>query len=101
VDRRFRAHDAKTGKILWEVRLGTSVQGFPISFAIDGKQYIAVSTGLGGGSPRAAPSALAKEIVYPRTGNAMYVFSLQDRPVHRGRRATTGPMSILASQIFR
>ena len=101
VDRRFRAHDAKTGKILWEVRLGTSVQGFPISFAIDGKQYIAVSTGLGGGSPRAAPSALAKEIVYPRTGNAMYVFSLPDRPVHRGGRATTGPMSILASQIFR
>ena len=35
-----------------ETRLGTSVQGFPVSFAIGGKQYIAVTTGLGGGSPR-------------------------------------------------
>ena len=35
----------KTGKVLWKTRLGTSVQGYPISFAIDGKQYIAVTTG--------------------------------------------------------
>ena len=38
LDRYFRAHDVETGDVLWEVRLGTSVQGHPIVFAVDGKQ---------------------------------------------------------------
>jgi alcohol dehydrogenase (cytochrome c) len=59
LDRRFRAVDVSDGKILWETRLGTSVQGFPISFTAGGKQYIAVTTGLGGGSPRQVPGVLA------------------------------------------
>ena len=78
LDRRFRAFDVRTGEVLWQARLGTSVQGFPISFAIDGKQYIAVATGLGGGSPRAAPRALAPDVHHPQTGNALYVFALRD-----------------------
>ena len=57
LDRYFRAHDVRTGKVLWQARLGTSVQGFPISFSAGGHQYIAVTTGLGGGSPRNVPSA--------------------------------------------
>src|SRR6202050_5556903 len=51
MDRMFRAVDVKTGKVLWETRLGTSVQGFPVSFSVAGKQYVAVSSGLGGGCP--------------------------------------------------
>ena len=78
LDRRFRAFDVRTGEVLWQSRLGTSVQGFPISFAVGGKQYVAVSTGLGGGSPRAAPRALAPDIHHPQTGNALYVFALPD-----------------------
>lgn len=42
---RFRAYDQMTGEVLWEVNLGSRVTGFPISFAVDGRQYIAVSTG--------------------------------------------------------
>jgi alcohol dehydrogenase (cytochrome c) len=42
---RFRAFDDKTGKILWETNLGSPVSGFPISFGVGGKQYIAVTTG--------------------------------------------------------
>ena len=76
LDRRFRAADVETGELLWQTRLGTSVQGFPISFRIGGKQYIAVSTGLGGGSPRLSPASLAPEIRHPRSGNALYVFTL-------------------------
>src|SRR5207244_3419315 len=49
VDRTFQAFDAKTGEILWRTRLGTAVQGYPITFAINGKQYVAVTTGNGGG----------------------------------------------------
>jgi alcohol dehydrogenase (cytochrome c) len=76
LDRMFRAHDVRTGQVLWETRLGTSVQGFPITFAVDGEQYVAVPTGLGGGSPRIVPSILTPQIHYPDTGNALYVFRL-------------------------
>jgi alcohol dehydrogenase (cytochrome c) len=78
LDRYFFAVDAKTGQVLWKTRLGTSVQGYPISFAIDGKQYIAVTTGLGGGSPRDVPRVIAPEIHHPSNGNALYVFALMD-----------------------
>ena len=79
LDRKFRAFDVKTGKILWETRLATSVQGFPVTFSVDGKQYIAVTTGLGGGSPRLVPSLIAPEIHHPANGNALYVFALPER----------------------
>ena len=79
MDRKFRAIDVKTGKTLWETRLGTSVQGFPLTFSIDGRQYIAVTSGLGGGSPRMVPTVLAPEIHYPSYGNALYVFALPEK----------------------
>jgi len=79
MNRVFRAVDVKTGKVLWETRLGTSVQGFPLTFSVDGKQYIAVSTGLGGGSPRMVPTVLDPDVHYPSYGNALYVFALPDK----------------------
>ena len=79
MNRVFRAVDVKTGKELWETRLGTSVQGFPLTFSVGGKQYIAVSTGLGGGSPRMVPGVLAPDVHFPSYGNALYVFALPDK----------------------
>jgi alcohol dehydrogenase (cytochrome c) len=76
LDRRFRAFDVRTGEILWQTRLGTSVQGHPMSYSIDGKQYIGVTAALGGTSPRTVPRLVSPEITYPRNGNALYVFSL-------------------------
>jgi len=80
LDRYFRAFDARSGEILWETRLGTSVQGHPVTFAIDGKQYVAVTAGLGarGVSPRTVPRVIAPDIRHPASGNALYVFSLPD-----------------------
>ncbi len=78
LDRRFRAFDVETGEELWRARLGTSVQGFPISFRAGGRQYVAVSTGLGGGSPRLMPRNLAPDVRHPGSGNALYVFALPD-----------------------
>jgi alcohol dehydrogenase (cytochrome c) len=78
MDRHFRAFNVNTGEVLWDSRLGTSVQGFPITFTANGKQYVAVSTGLGGGSPRIVPSRLTPEIRYPSVGNALYVFALPE-----------------------
>jgi alcohol dehydrogenase (cytochrome c) len=77
--REFKAVDTQTGRVLWRTRLATSVQGFPISFSVDGRQYVAVTTGLGGGSPRLVPSTIAPEIRVPTTGQALYVFALPER----------------------
>jgi alcohol dehydrogenase (cytochrome c) len=76
LDRTFRAFDTATGRVLWQSRLGTSVQGFPVSFSVGGKQYIAVPTGLGGGSPRNVPRTIAPDVKHPLNGNALYVFAL-------------------------
>jgi alcohol dehydrogenase (cytochrome c) len=79
LNRVFRAVDVKTGQVLWQARLGTSVQGFPVSFSVGGRQYIAVSTGLGGGSPRQVPGTIAGDIHHPANGNALYVFALPEK----------------------
>ena len=76
LDRSFKGVDVRDGKVVFETRLATSVQGLPISFAVDGKQYIAVATGLGGGSPRGVPATITPELRPPNRGHALYVFAL-------------------------
>ncbi|HEY1760292.1 MAG TPA: PQQ-binding-like beta-propeller repeat protein [Bryobacteraceae bacterium] len=79
LDRMFRAFDTGTGRILWQARLPAAVQGFPLTFTVDGKQYLAVTTSNGGGSPRNVPAVVAPELNYPASGNALFVFALPDR----------------------
>ena len=67
---RFRAFDHESGEVLWEINLGSSVSGYPISFAVDGKQYVAVNTG--GGQPNLTPE------LTPSRGTNLYVFALPD-----------------------
>jgi alcohol dehydrogenase (cytochrome c) len=76
LDRWFKAIDVETGEVIWQTRLATSVQGFPITYRVDGRQYVAMPTGLGGGSPRRVPGLIAPDINHPTTGNALYVFAL-------------------------
>ena len=76
VDRYFRALDVRTGEVLWETRLGHSAQGFPITYAAGGKQYVAVPAGLG--IFRALSGVLSPEIYQAQTGNGLYVFALPD-----------------------
>jgi len=75
----FRAVDVKNGKILWEQKLATAVQGFPMTYSVGGKQYVAVMTGTGGGSPWLVPNQVTPEVVAPTTGFAMYVYALPDK----------------------
>jgi alcohol dehydrogenase (cytochrome c) len=78
-DRIFHAFDTRTGKQLWTTRLGTGVEGHIATFAVNGKQYVAVMAGLGGSSPQQKPSfILTGEVHRPNHGNAMYVFALPD-----------------------
>ena len=71
VNGRFRAFDHETGEVLWEINLGSSVSGFPITYAVDGRQYVAVSTG----TPRFID--LTPEL-HPSQGNNLFVFALPD-----------------------
>jgi alcohol dehydrogenase (cytochrome c) len=48
IDRSFSAYDEKTGKRLWTTRLGDVPNSNPISYEVNGRQYIAVVTGSGG-----------------------------------------------------
>jgi alcohol dehydrogenase (cytochrome c) len=41
----FKAYDEMTGEVLWQADLGMQISGYPISFAVGGKQYVAVSSG--------------------------------------------------------
>lgn len=77
LDRYYKAFDANTGEIVWQVRLSQSAQGMPVTYEVDGRQYVALPTGLGGGSPR-AQSALVPHIRIPATGNVLYVFALPE-----------------------
>ena len=83
LNREFKAVDVNTGKILWKTRLITSVQGFPLSFSVGGKQYVAVTTGQGGGSPRQVPGLVAPDVHPGQGGHALYVFALPDRLVSK------------------
>src|SRR5436190_8423177 len=73
VNGRFRAFDQRSGKVLWEINLGSPVTGYPISYAVDGKQYIAVSTGVS--LTQSGLGGLTPEL-RPRTGNNLFVFAL-------------------------
>ncbi|MEQ1716999.1 MAG: PQQ-binding-like beta-propeller repeat protein [Hyphomicrobium sp.] len=61
----FNAYDAASGKRLWSFNCGAGVNAPPISYAIDGKQYIAVAAG-------------GSSIWGFRTGDALMVFGLPD-----------------------
>lgn len=79
-DRSFKAVETRTGKTLWEARLGTTVQGYPVTFSVDGVQYVAVTTGISAGSPQQKPNTLlggeGGEVKRPPNGHAVYVFAL-------------------------
>ena len=80
LDRVFRAFDVRTGETLWQARLGTTVMGYPVTFTVGGRQYVAVTTGAqGGGSPRVVPRTIIPEVKMPTSGNALYVFALPER----------------------
>lgn len=76
LDRRLRAIDAETGKVLWEQVVGGPVANSTITYAVNGKQYIAVMTGDG----LLTPSVIgyAPGLNPPRGFNSITVFALPD-----------------------
>jgi alcohol dehydrogenase (cytochrome c) len=77
-DRKFRAFDASTGKVLWEATTNSGIIGPASSFQIDGRQYIAVQSGWGIDA-RAMQNRLIKLMPgLPEVpeGGAIWVFAL-------------------------
>lgn len=74
--RYFFAMDDTTGEVLWETRLSSVPNGYPITYSVDGDQYIAVPVGYGSG-PTGAFSPLTPEIVNTPGGAALFVFKLR------------------------
>ncbi len=70
---RFRGFDHETGEVLWEINLGSPVSGFPVSFAVGGRQYVAVGTG--GAATTRSFLQLTPEL-RPSNGNNLFVFAL-------------------------
>ncbi len=79
-DRMFHAFDAATGKLLWEFPTNSGIIGQPVSFAVNGKQYVAVQSGWGVDSR--GMQALLNGLIpgkYPEVpeGGAIWVFAVK------------------------
>jgi alcohol dehydrogenase (cytochrome c) len=79
-DRKIHAFDASTGELLWEYPTNSGILAPPVSFALNGKQYIAVHTGWGGDS-RSMQAGLNRIFPgeYPEVpeGGAIWVFAIE------------------------
>ena len=73
VNGRFKALDDETGEVRWEINLGSPVSGFPVTYAVAGRQYVVAGTGTGGNASRW--SAMTPEL-RPSSGNNIFVFAL-------------------------
>ncbi|HEY1900603.1 MAG TPA: PQQ-binding-like beta-propeller repeat protein [Steroidobacteraceae bacterium] len=74
-DRRFRAYDAASGKLLWQVVLNASPSSSPATYSVNGVQYLVVVAG-GGGAFDSGTRSLTPEIIDPPAGTTLWVFKL-------------------------
>ena len=74
VVRRFRAFDAETGAILWQTILNGPVSGRPMTYSLDGRQYLAI--GAGGLTAGTSFLPLTPELNTPSGSNTLFVFAL-------------------------
>jgi alcohol dehydrogenase (cytochrome c) len=85
LDRMFKAYDDSTGKVLWQARLNDVPSSAPVSYSVNGKQYVAVVVGNGGAHAATWP-VLVPEIQNPPNGGAaIWVFELPAKDLPRSR----------------
>lgn len=76
IDRWFKAVDQRSGEILWQQRLDNSPSSYPITYRVDGKQFVAIATN--SGSFYANGMERTAGITNPPTGASLWVFALPD-----------------------
>ena len=71
----FMAYGAGDGKRLWSYQTGSGIRGAPIAYRLDGKEYIAVASGMAGavGGFTGAGAPWMRDY---RSGGTLTVFSL-------------------------
>jgi alcohol dehydrogenase (cytochrome c) len=71
----FAAYDAENGGLLWSYQRGSGIRAEPITYRLDGRQYIAIPSGMGGavGGYTGAGAPWLKNY---RSGDTLYVFAL-------------------------
>ena len=67
----FNAYDAKSGTVIWQFQTGSGIHSNPITYSVNGKQYVAVPSGWGGWMKGFAP-----ETYGATRGSALFVFAL-------------------------
>jgi alcohol dehydrogenase (cytochrome c) len=79
MDRWFRAYDGTTGTELWRVRLNNVPSSFPVTYVVDGRQYLAVVTNEG--TIHSNNLSRRAGLNHPAGGGAtLWVFALPDEP---------------------
>jgi alcohol dehydrogenase (cytochrome c) len=73
----FAAYDADKGELLWSYQTGSGIRSAPITYVLDGRQYIAIPSGMGGavGGYTGAGAPWTRNY---RTGGTLFVFGLFD-----------------------
>ena len=80
IDRNIYALDARDGNVLWQTRTPTAADGFPITYAVNGRQYFAVPSGPGWFLAWRNAELVFPDVQRPRTrGSVMQVFALPER----------------------
>ncbi len=73
----FKALDAKTGKTLWKFQTGSGVSAAPMTYVLDGKQYVAVVSGRTQSIPAFLGAIGEKVVAASPEGGTMYVFTVK------------------------
>jgi alcohol dehydrogenase (cytochrome c) len=79
-DRNFRAFDAKTGQMLWEQKTNSGIMGMPVSYEVDGTQYIAIQSGWGVDAQRIQDALTTNNIGLENNvpqGGVVWVFAVK------------------------
>ncbi len=70
----LEAFDADTGKKLWQFKTGSGIEGQPVTWEQDGRQYVAVSSGIGGVYSLFSGDERLKDVP---AGGSLWVFAVQ------------------------
>ena len=71
----FKAFDDGTGKVLWSFQTGSGIVGQPVTWEMDGEQYVSVISGWGGAVPLWG-GEVAKKVNYLNQGGMVWTFKL-------------------------
>lgn len=79
LDGYFKALDSETGEELWQFQTGSGIVSQPVTWELDGRQYIGVASGFGGAVPIWGGEVYSKMRDQITQGGSFWVFALPDK----------------------